>query len=139
MLIGEFEHSVDQKGRVIIPARFREDLGDKFVITKGPDECLFIYSLHEWARLERQIKELPLSKSRSLQLYFFSSGNLCETDKQGRALVPQNLRRFAKLEKTVMVIGASNHVELWDSELWQEKCRSLTPDMIVAAMEEMGF
>ncbi|MBQ3379450.1 MAG: division/cell wall cluster transcriptional repressor MraZ [Clostridia bacterium] len=139
MLIGEFEHNIDQKGRIIIPARFREDLGEQFVITKGPDECLFIYSLHEWARLERQIKELPMSKSRSLQLYFFSSGSLSEADKQGRALVPQNLRRFAKLSKTVMVIGASNHVEIWDMEAWQKKCATLTPDMIMTAMEEMGF
>ena len=73
MLIGEFEHNIDAKGRIIIPSRFRESLGEQFVITKGPDECLFVYSLDEWARLEQTIKELPMSKARSLQLYFFLS------------------------------------------------------------------
>lgn len=139
MLIGEFEHNIDQKGRIIIPSRFREDLGEQFVITKGPDECLFVYSLEEWERLERAVKELPMSKARSLQLYFFSSASLAESDKQGRTVLPQNLRQFAKLEKQVAVIGASNHVEIWDLNLWNKKCAKLTPDVIMTAMEEMGF
>lgn len=139
MLIGEFEHSVDQKGRIIIPSRFREDLGEQFIITKGPDECLFIYSMEEWSRLEDAVKKLPMSKARSLQLYFFSSAALAESDKQGRTVLPQNLRKFAKLEKHVAVIGASNHAEVWDLNLWKERCARLTPDIIMSAMEEMDF
>ena len=139
MLIGEFEHNIDLKGRIIIPAKFREDLGASFIVTKGLDNCLFIYSKEEWSILEKNIRSLPMSKARDLQRFFFSGACEVEIDKQGRVLIPSNLRTYADLEKEVVVIGASNRAELWNKELWEKQCEELTAISIAEAMDEIGF
>lgn len=139
MLIGEYEHTLDQKGRMSFPARFREDLGLRFIITKGLDGCLFVYSGAEWESLEEKIRALPMSKARTLQRFLFAGAAEVELDKQGRVLLPQNLREYAGLQKEVMVIGASSRAEIWDKARWQESCDAVTPDMVAAAMEELGF
>src|SRR5690554_3808910 len=113
MLIGEFQHNIDPKGRISIPSRFRVDLGERFIVTKGLDNCLFVYSLDEWGRLEEKIKALPLARSRDLQRFFFSGACEVETDKQGRILIPNNLRTYAGLERDAMIIGASVRAEIW--------------------------
>src|SRR5659263_243986 len=122
MLIGEHQHNIDVKGRVFIPARFRDDLGEHFIVTKGLDSCLFIYSQDEWLVLDAKIRALPMSKSRRLQLFFFSSAVDVEADKQGRIVLPQNLREFASLTRDVVIIGASSRVEIWDKQKWQDAC-----------------
>jgi MraZ protein len=139
MLIGEYQHSLDPKGRVFMAARFRDELGEHFIVTKGLDNCLFIYSLEEWKRLEEKIRALPLSKARNLQRFFFAGASELEADKQGRVLIPANLREYAFLEKDVMIIGASNRVEIWDRQRWNDLCGSITPQSIVEAMEELEF
>ena len=140
MLIGEYLHNVDVKGRMIFPAKLREDLGESFVVTKGfGDQCLYVYSRPEWERLEERIKGLPMAKARELQRFLFSSASLVEVDKQGRILIPQTLRDYAGIKKDVMVIGASVRAEIWDRDYWNTVCSKLTPDYIVNEMDELGF
>ncbi len=119
---GEFLHSLDEKGRVIVPARLREGLGEKFVITRGLDHCLFAYPSEEWSRIEQKLKTLPFTRSdaRAFTRLFFSGAAEVETDKQGRILLPQNLREYAGIEKEVMIIGVSNRVEVWSEQAWKK-------------------
>lgn len=139
MLIGEYQHSLDQKGRVNFPAKLREDLGESFIVTKGLDNCLFVYSVDEWKNLENRIRELPLSKARTLQRFLFAGAVEVSADKQGRIVIPANLREYASLTKDVMIIGASVRAEIWDAEKWNQSCMDLTSDMIAQAMEDLGF
>lgn len=138
-LMGSFSHNIDVKGRMNFPTKLRELLGESFIITKGLDNCLFVYSVSEWAVLEEKIKSLPLSKGRNLQRFFFSGASEVETDKQGRILIPQHLREYAGLEKDVMVIGASNRAEIWDKSKWEVQNGDVTQELLEEAMDELGF
>ncbi|CAM4446926.1 division/cell wall cluster transcriptional repressor MraZ [Paenibacillus phoenicis] len=122
MFMGEFQHSIDDKGRIIIPAKFRELLGSSFVVTRGLDQCLFVYPMQEWEVLEQKLKALPLMKSdaRAFTRFFFSGATECEWDKQGRVNLPSNLRQYAKLEKDCVVLGVSNRVEIWSKDTWEQ-------------------
>ena len=139
MLIGEYAHNIDAKGRLNFPAKLREDLGERFIVTKGLDDCLFVYSLGEWSVLEEKIKGLPMAKARAIQRYLFSGACEVEPDKQGRILIPGNLREFAGLEKDIMVIGASNRAEIWNKSRWESACSDLSSDTIAQIMDELGF
>ena len=120
MLIGEYEHSLDTKGRLIMPAKLREAIGDKFVVTKGLDGCLFAFSIEEWSNFEEKLKSLPLSNrnSREFTRFFLSGATECEIDKQGRFLIPTNLRETASLQKEVVIIGVGTRIEIWNKEKW---------------------
>lgn len=120
MFMGEYQHNIDEKGRMIVPAKFRSGLGNQFVLTRGLDNCLFIYPMEEWKVLEAKLKKLPLTKkdARSFTRFFFSGAVECELDKQGRISVPQTLRTYSKLEKECIVIGVSNRVEIWSKATW---------------------
>ena len=120
MLIGEFEHSLDAKGRLIMPAKLREAIGDKFVVTKGLDGCLFAFSIEEWSNFEEKLKSLQLSNrnSREFTRFFLSGATECEIDNQGRFLIPTNLRETASLQKEVVIIGVGTRIEIWDKEKW---------------------
>ncbi|MDF1493235.1 division/cell wall cluster transcriptional repressor MraZ [Caproiciproducens sp. CPB-2] len=135
MLIGEYQHNIDTKGRVIVPARFREDLGEHFYITKGLDGCLFVLSPEEWTRLQDKVKAMPISKARGLQRFFFSGAAEVEPDKQGRILIPQVLRDHAQLTKDVTFIGTSSRAEIWDSKRWNDFNSNLTEESIAEAMD----
>ena len=135
MLMGEFQHNMDAKGRVTIPARFREDLGDRFYVTKGLDGCLFVLSPAQWEKLLEKMSSLPLSKARSLQRFFFSGAAEAEPDKQGRILIPAALREYAGLEKDVTVIGAATRAEIWDTAKWTQYNESQTQESILDAMD----
>lgn len=139
MLMGEYNHTLDAKGRVNFPAKLRDNLGDTFVLTKGLDNCLFVYSQDEWEILSRRTSELPLNKSRDLQRFFFAGAAEVEVDKQGRIIIPQHLREHAGLEKEITIIGASTRAEIWNKERWIESLNKLTSDAIADAMEELGF
>lgn len=140
MLIGEYSYSLDVKGRLNFPAKLREDLGEKFIVAKGlGDNCLFVYSKEEWKNIEQKLKALPLSKARSLQRFFFASACEAEPDKQGRIVLPANLREYAQLDKDVTVVGASNHCEIWSKENWESVCEQLDSATIASAMDELGF
>ncbi len=122
MLMGEYVHTLDKKGRVIVPSRFRDELGERFVITRGLDRCLFLYPRREWANLENRLKELPLAKAeaRKFMRFFFSGASEVEIDKQGRILIPPQLREHAHVQKEVVIIGVSNRAEIWSKENWEE-------------------
>ncbi len=121
MFMGEYEHSLDAKGRLFLPAKFREQLGEQFVVTKGLDNCLFVYTQQEWKLLEEKLHKLPLAKkeARAFVRFFFSGAAEVESDKQGRVLLPQNLRAHAALEKDVIVVGVASRIELWDKAKWE--------------------
>lgn len=119
--MGEYQHSIDDKSRLIIPAKFRDELGAGFVVTRGLDNCLFVYPRKEWETLEAKLKSLPLTSSdaRAFVRFFFSGATECDLDKQGRILLPSPLREYGKLARDCAVIGVSNRVEIWAKEAWE--------------------
>lgn len=121
MFMGEFSHALDSKGRLIIPVKLREGLGERFIITRGLDVCLFAYPLPEWEVMEQKLKALPLTRAdaRAFMRLFFSGAVEVERDKQSRILIPQNLRGYAHLEREVTVLGVSSRVEIWADTVWK--------------------
>ena len=117
----------------------REELGDSFVVTKGLDECLFLYPLDAWKTLEEKIRQLPMSKSRNLQRFFLSAAAGVTVDKQGRIVVPPVLRNHAKLKRDVTIIGVLDRAEIWDRQRWDEYNGQLDTGSIAEAMEDLGF
>ena len=133
MLIGEYEHSLDAKGRMIMPAKLRADIGEKFILSKGLDGCLFAFSMQEWNNFEEKLKSLPLSdkNARSFVRFFLAGATECEIDKQGRFLIPNNLRVIANLEKEAIIIGVGTRLEIWNKEKWQANCdEEISPEEI---------
>lgn len=122
VFMGEYQHTLDEKGRVIVPAKFREGLGESFVMTRGLDKCLFVYPQSEWEILEQKLKSLPMTRAdaRSFVRFFLSGATECALDKQGRIVIPTILRDYATLEKDIVVLGVSNRVEIWSHERWRE-------------------
>ena len=117
--MGEFNHSIDAKGRIIVPAKFREELGEEFVVTLGLDGCLFVYPDAEWQEFVSKLKQLPGNKeARQLQRYFLAGATTCEVDKQGRILIPAKLREHAQLDKEVVFVGVLGKIEIWSKERW---------------------
>lgn len=143
MFIGEYQHTLDSKGRIIIPSRFRDDLGDEFVMTKGLDNCLFVYPKDEWKILEEKLKTLPLTNrdARAFIRFFFSGATECTPDKQGRVLIPANLREHSKLGKDIVVIGVATRMEIWSKEEWDayNNDDNLSYDSIAEKMAELGI
>ena len=121
MFMGEYQHTVDSKGRLIVPAKFRELLGDVFVVTRGLDNCLFGYPMDEWRKMEEKLKALPVTKrdARAFTRFFFSGATEVELDKQGRVNIPPMLRSYANLEKDCVVLGVSNRFEIWSQDAWK--------------------
>lgn len=139
MLIGEYQHNIDLKGRVAVPAKFRDDLGENFYITKGLDNCLFVLPKEDWNRLIEKIKTLPISKARGLQRFFFSGAAEVLPDKQGRILIPTKLREYASLDKEVTFIGTSSRVEIWNSAKWADFNDKLTQENVEEAMDMLDL
>lgn len=143
MFIGEHQHTIDEKGRVIIPSKFREDLGYEFVMTKGLDNCLFVYAKDEWKILEEKLKALPLTHkdARAFVRFFFSGATECILDKQGRVIIPSNLRDHSKLVKDAVIIGVSTRIEIWSKEEWDDynDDENLSYDSIAEKMAELGI
>ena len=143
MLIGEYEHSLDAKGRLIMPAKLREDMGEKFIITTGLDGCLFVFSGNEWLNFETKLKSLPLSdkNARNFVRFFLSGATECELDKQGRFLIASKLREVANLDKDVTIIGAGTRIEIWDKAKWEEHNseENLSIEEIEKNMEDLGI
>lgn len=122
MFMGEYQHSIDEKGRMIIPSKFREELGTEFILTRGLDQCVFGYPLSEWKVIEEKLKNLPFTKkdARAFTRFFFSGAAECQLDKQGRVNIASPLRDYAKLEKDCVVIGVSNRIEIWSKSIWED-------------------
>ncbi len=136
MLIGEYQHSIDPKGRVIVPSKFREDLGERFYVTKGMGKSLFVLSPKEWEKLQEQIMAMPMSKARQLQLYFFAGAAEVEPDKQGRILLPQTLRKFAQIEGLATIIGTGTKAEIWDTKRYEAYSSEVESD-VAAIVEDL--
>ena len=139
--MGEYNHTIDAKGRLIIPSKFREALGDEFVVTKGLDGCLFVYDNKEWSAFEEKLKSLPLTNKDARQFvrFFLAGATLAEVDKQGRILIPAVLRDFAALEKEVVLIGVASRVEIWSKERWENEASYDDVEEIAEHMAELGF
>ena len=143
MFIGEYEHTVDVKGRIIMPSKLRENIGEKFIITKGLDKCLFAYSKSEWANFEEKLKTLPLTNknARDFVRFFLSGAVECEIDKQGRFLVPANLRTYANIDKEIVIIGVGTRLEIWNKESWNNYSseENISADEISENMTMLGI
>ena len=141
MFMGEYSHTIDAKGRLIIPSKFREQLGEEFILTKGLDGCLSIFPQDEWKVFEEKLKALPLTNknARTFSRFFVSSATSCELDKQGRILVPSTLREFAGLEKDVVLTGNITRIEIWSKEKWIENSSFDDMDAIADGMQDMGI
>ena len=141
MLIGEYEHTIDAKGRLSMPSKLRRDMGEAFIVTKGLDGCLFAFSQNEWKNFETKLKSLPLSdkNARNFVRFFLAGATECEIDKQGRFLIPSNLREAGKLEKEAVIIGVGTRLEIWNKDIWNSKDEEISADEIAENMTMLGI
>ncbi len=141
MFMGEYNHTIDAKGRLIVPSKFRETLGDTFVVTKGLDGCLFVYDREEWGIFEEKLKSLPITNKEARQFvrFFLAGAAEVEVDKQGRILVPNVLREFAQLNKDVVLIGVASRIEIWSKERFEGMAAYEDMDEIAEHMAELGL
>ncbi len=122
MLMGEFHHSIDDKGRLILPAKFREDLGNEFIVTRGLESCLFVYPIKEWNKITQRLNTLPFTKknARSFTRFLLSGATATEFDKQGRINITSPLISYADLKKECVIIGVGDRLEIWSEEKWND-------------------
>ena len=141
MLMGEYNHSLDAKGRIIVPSRLRDQLGESFVVSKGLDGCLFAFPPEEWDKLVEKLQALPLTNkdARKFSRYFLAGASEVELDKQGRALLPQTLREAAGLEKDVVLCGVGNRIEIWSKDKWDDISRYDDVDELAEKMADLGI
>ena len=143
MFMGEYSHTIDAKGRIIVPVKFRESLGDNFVVTKGLDNCLFGYTKEDWQKFEENLRTLPLTNkdARKFTRFFLAGAAEMEVDKQGRILIPSVLREFAALEKDVVFVGVGSRIEIWNRAGWDESISGYDDDMdeVAENMDSLGF
>lgn len=141
MFMSEYNHTVDAKGRLIIPSKFRETLGEEFVVTKGMDGCLFVYANKDWLDFEQKLTSLPLinKEARQFARFFLAGAAQVELDKQGRILVPANLRTFAGLDKDIVLVGVGSRIEIWSKENWEDVNADSNMDDITSTMESLGL
>lgn len=139
MFIGEHHHTLDGKGRLILPARFRANLGERCIATRGLDHCLFAFPMEEWRQMEQKLRNLPLTnpEARAFSRFFFSGATECELDAQGRILIPPSLREYAGMNREVVIIGVSSRIEIWAKERWLEYC-SRAEESYEKLAEKMG-
>lgn len=141
MFMGEYNHTVDPKGRLIVPSKFREQLGNEFVVTKGLDGCLFVYPNEEWQNIEEKFRNISMTSkdARKFSRFFFAGAASCELDKQGRILLPSVLREYADLEKEVVLVGVLSRVEIWSKERWLDTNNYDDMDEVAEHMAELGL
>ncbi len=141
MLIGEYYHNLDSKGRVSIPSKFRDDLGGTFVLSRGLDNCLYAYSVKEWEGFQQELLALRGADAQKIRRFFFSGASECEIDSQGRAVIPPSFRAYAGLEKEIVILGVSNRAEIWAKDKWSEYMMdsSFESEEIAKAMERLGI
>ena len=141
MFMSEYNHTIDAKGRLIIPSKFREILGEEFVVSKGMDGCLFVYANDDWNEFEQKLTSLPLinKEARKFARFFLAGAAQVELDKQGRILVPSSLREFAELEKDVVLVGVGSRIEIWNKDKYEDMGEDMDMDDIAASMEELGL
>ena len=141
MFMGEYAHSLDPKGRVIIPSKFRESLGSRCVITRSLDRCLCIYAMEDWEKFVARLSDIPynVKKQRQLVRFFLSGANEAEPDRQGRILIPANLREAAGIDRDVLLVGVGSRIEIWSKDAWEENMSSEEINEIAEEMLGNGF
>ena len=141
MFMSQYNHTVDTKGRLIIPSKFREILGEEFVVTKGMDGCLFAYANDDWKVFEEKLTSLPITNkdARKFARFFLAGAASVEVDKQGRILIPSHLREFGELEKDVVLVGVGSRIEIWNREKWEAENADDDMDAIGNSMENLGL
>ena len=139
MLYGRYEHTVDSKNRMFIPAKYREELGETFIITKSVDKCLTVYTMEEWLKLKAKLDALPAAKSRQIKRFIFANAADLQCDSQGRVLISAPLREYAGIEKNAVIIGVGSYLEIWAEELWAKACAEDEAEDIAKMMEELDF
>ena len=138
-MTGTYEHSIDAKGRLVIPAKLREELGVTFYLAMGVDECLAIYPQETWNRVTEKFASLPMSQSAAMRP-LFANASKCELDSQGRIVIPQKLRQYAGLEKDAVIIGVNDRAEIWSAETWNAREEEeMTPEKMKACLAALGF
>lgn len=135
MLMGEYHHTIDEKGRMIIPSKFRQELGEQFVITRGLESCLFVYSMNEWNKIVTKLNTLPFTRkdARNFSRFFLSGATIVELDKQGRVNIASPLTSYAALEKECIIIGVGGRLEIWNEKTWNEFLETNIEDMSMIA------
>ena len=147
MFVGKYNNSIDSKSRIIVPAKFRDDLERKCIVAKALDKCLTIYPVSEWEKfVEEKLSALPTGnpQARKLARHFYSSAAECDVDKQGRMTIPQELREYAGIEKDLVTVGTNRTIEIWSKEQWSDEGNSetaevMTPSELAESMEQYGF
>ena len=139
--MGEYNHSIDAKGRVIVPSRFREQLGDRFIVTKGLDGCLWVFPNSEWEEFSGKLASLPVARkeTRNITRFFLAGATEAQVDKMGRILIPQVLRDYAKLDAEAVLTGNGSKVEIWNKESWEQISNFDDVDELAEQMGELGF
>lgn len=139
MLVGEFTHTIDSKGRIFLPAKMRASLGDNFILCKGIDGCLWVYPEEDWAAFNKKLDSLSEIESRRVRRFFFASASEMNTDAQGRIVLNEAYRDFAKLDGEATIIGNSNRLEIWNPEKWREEQSAVNNDELVSTLISLGF
>ncbi len=139
MLYGRFQHNIDAKGRLFVPAKLREKLGLTFIAAAVMDHCVCLYSLEEWNKLQEGLAQMPMTKARKLQRYLSANAEDVQVDSQGRILLPKHLQQYAGLEKETLVIGAGNRAEIWNPASYEADVASMTSEDVEAEFAELGF
>jgi MraZ protein len=139
MLYGRYEHNIDAKGRIFVPAKLREKLGDSFIAAAVMDHCISLYSMEEWDKLQQGLASMPFTKARKLQRYLSSNAADVQVDSQGRINLPKHLLSYAELQKEALVIGAGNRAEIWNPERYQSEIMQMTPEEVENEFIELGF
>lgn len=139
MFLGEYSHALDAKNRIFIPAKYREELGEMFVITKSVDKCLTVYTMAEWEKLKEKLDSLPATKSRQIKRFMFANATDVQCDSQGRVLLSAPLREYAGIEKNTVIIGVGSYLEIWDEEAWLLERSKENAEDIAQMMEELDF
>ena len=138
-MTGEYRHTIDGKGRLFIPSKLREELGDTVYLTKGFDNCVAVYSCENWKEIENRLREWPATKARGLQRSLCSKARPCDIDSQGRIVVPQQLREYANLQNDAVILGVTSRAEIWNAEAWDKIDNEFTSADMEDIMAEMGF
>ncbi len=139
MFYGEYRHNIDTKGRLFIPAKLREKLGEEFIFSRGLDKCICIYPMEEWKRFTEKLETLQIAKERHVRRYFYTGAYEGAIDAQGRVTVSQLYREFAGLDKEVVIVGNCTHLELWSAAGWEEEQSLMSSEEVTNALIEIGF
>lgn len=139
MFYGEYRHTIDSKGRLFLPAKLRDKLGEEFILSRGFDKCIFVYPMEEWERFTAKIDELPVAKERRIRRYFYSGAYEGSVDAQGRITLSPFYREFAELEKDVIIVGNRSHLEIWSAAAWEEEQKFIDNEDITNELIELGF